>query len=153
LGDLDGAIKAARDAVAVWRQGPWRTVFGYDLINLAGMLVERGELDEALDIARGPEGLAFARDRGVVWMFLDHFALCAALRGRFEDAARLEGHAAYGHAAAASLRQANEARAQARLMGLLDEALPAKTLARLRAEGARLSADEACRLALDQRLS
>jgi tetratricopeptide (TPR) repeat protein len=69
LGDIDGAIEAAKETITVWRNGPWRTVFGYDIINLAGIYIERGDLELGMAAARSPEGLAFPRDRGVLWMF------------------------------------------------------------------------------------
>jgi predicted ATPase/DNA-binding winged helix-turn-helix (wHTH) protein len=148
LGDLEGAIQAAKDAAVVWRKGPWRTVFGYDVINLAGMYVERGDLDLALATAAEPDGLVFARDRGVLWMFLDNFALLAARRGKLETAARLAGFAEHGHRANECLRQANEARAQKRVLDLLRSSFPPDKLAALMAEGALLEPEDACRLAL-----
>jgi predicted ATPase/DNA-binding winged helix-turn-helix (wHTH) protein len=148
LGDLEGAIAMAKEAVQVWRGGPWRTVIGYDLINLAGMHAERGDLDEALGFGRDPEGLALARDRGTLWMFIDHFALIAARRGKLDVAARLEGFAERGHLTTQALRQPNELRAHQRVMDLLRASLDAARLASLMEEGARLDPEAACRLAL-----
>ena len=65
------------------------------------------------------------------------------------DAARLSGYADAAYAAKATPRQANEARACNRLRALLRERLAADELERLLAEGAKLSEDEACRLALE----
>src|SRR5207302_1164004 len=54
LGDLDGAEASFRQEAAVLRDSPFRTdrLLGWALTSLAGVLTERGELDEALVAAR-----------------------------------------------------------------------------------------------------
>ena len=111
------------------------------------MRTERGELDEALAAAR--EGLPLLQEAGIAWIALDHLALRAALAGKLANAARLAGYADSAHAAKEASRQPNEARARDRLQALLREKLAADELERLLAEGARMSEDEACRLALE----
>jgi hypothetical protein len=85
-----------------------------------------------------------------VWRFVDHAALRAALAGKLANAARVAGFADATYVAKKSLRQPNEARAHARLQVLLREKLHPDELERLLAEGAKMSEDEACRMALDE---
>jgi predicted ATPase/DNA-binding winged helix-turn-helix (wHTH) protein len=152
MGDLDAAAAAFRDVVAMMR-GPAITrkaALGYALSNLAGVLTEHGDLDEALAAQR--EGLPLLADGGgLAWRFMDHVALRSALAGRFAEAARLAG---FGDAARTAneeiLREPNEARAHERLHALLRARLAPGELERLLAEGARLTEDEACRLALEK---
>jgi tetratricopeptide (TPR) repeat protein len=152
LGDLDAAATAFGEVVAMMR-GPTiirKVALGYALCNLAGVLTERGDLDEALAAQR--EGLPLLADGGgLAWRFIDHVALRSALAGRFTDAARLAG---FGDSARTAneeiLREPNEARSHARLHALLRERLAPDELERLLAEGARLTEDEACRLALEE---
>jgi hypothetical protein len=107
---------------------------------------ERGELDEALATAR--EGLPLLHDAGFAWFALDHLALRAALAGKLVDAVRLTGFVDSAHIAKEAVRQPNEMRAHARLQSLLRAKLAPDELRRLNEEGARMSEDEACRLAL-----
>src|SRR5207342_3456499 len=108
---------------------------------------ERGELEEALAAAR--EGLPLLHDAGIAWNVLDHLALRAALAAKFVDAARLAGFVDSAHTAKEAVRQPNEARARNRLHALLREKLCPDELARLLAEGAKMTEDDACRLALE----
>jgi hypothetical protein len=81
---------------------------------------------------------------------MDHLALRAALAGKQINAARIAGYADAAHLATAAKRQPNEAHALARVRALLGEKLTATELERLLAEGATMSEDEACRLALEE---
>jgi predicted ATPase/DNA-binding winged helix-turn-helix (wHTH) protein len=149
LGDLDAALAGFRETVALLRKLPLTTkvALGRSLTNLAGVLTERGELDDALAAAR--EGLPLLRDADYAWGALDHVALRAALAGKVANAARLAGFADSTYAAKESPRQPNEARARARLHALLREKVATDELERLLAEGAKMSEDEACQLALE----
>lgn len=86
---------------------------GYALGNLAGTLTERGDLDEALTAAR--DGLSLLAFSGNAWIFMDHFALRAALAGKIENAARVAGCADAIFVAKGATRERNEARARDRL--------------------------------------
>lgn len=119
---------------------------GVNLTNLAGVLVERGDYEEALRAAR--EGLELRKVAGYAWGALDHLALRAALVGRWTDAARVAGYVDAVFAARGVVRQANEARARARLDRLLSDRLDANETTRLMAEGATMTEEDACRLAL-----
>src|SRR4029079_4167680 len=81
LGDLDAAVAAFRETLAMLRQSPLsrKRSLGFTLANFAGALVERGDLGEAL--AAGREGLGYLRDGGYAWLFMDHFAARAAAAG------------------------------------------------------------------------
>jgi hypothetical protein len=81
---------------------------------------------------------------------LDHLALRAALAGKVANAARLASFTNLTYTAKEASRQPNEARAQDRLQALLREALTPDELEHLLAEGAKMSEEEACRMALEE---
>ncbi len=148
-GDLDAATASLREAVALIRRS-WPTtaaLLGACLANLAGVLAERGELDEALMVAR--DAMPLRNAGGLAWCTMDHLALRAALAGKLENAALLAAYTDATFAAKATSRQPNEARARNRLHALLSEKLRPDELARLLAEGAKMTEDDACRLALE----
>ncbi len=116
------------------------------LTNLAGVLVERGDFEEALTAPR--EGLELRKTAGYAWGGLDHLALRAALVGRSADAARVAGYVDAMFAAKGVVRQVNEAQARARLDRLLHDQLGSVERAKLLAEGAIMREEDACRLAL-----
>jgi predicted ATPase/DNA-binding winged helix-turn-helix (wHTH) protein len=149
LGDIDAAIVAYRDEIALMRNSTMggERFLGFAFGNLAGALTECGRLEEAIAAVR--EGLPMLRNAGFAWVFLDHFALRAALAGKVADAALLASYADAIFVAKTSLREPNEARARDRLHALLREKLAPGELERLLAEGARLSEEDACRLALE----
>ncbi len=148
-GDLRSAIDSFRTAVAGYRQSPYasKAALAIPLANLAGALTECNELGEAFAVAR--EAIPLQRIEGNAWITFDHHALRFALGGRYAEAARLEGfaNAAYGTHGGLP-RQINEARARGHLQLLLAEKLDVAELAHRLAEGATMSEDEACELAL-----
>jgi tetratricopeptide (TPR) repeat protein len=148
LGDCEKALAGFREAIALLRERPryTRDLLGVCLTNVAGVCTELGRLDEALAAAR--EGLPLRMDAGHAWGAMDHLALRAALAGSLHTAARLAGYADHAHAAMGAGRRPNEARAHARLHHLLAAAFPAGELSTLLDDGARLTPDDACRLAL-----
>jgi tetratricopeptide (TPR) repeat protein len=148
LGALDAAVAGFREVIASMRASGLGTklMLGVNLTNLAGVLVERGDFEEALTAAR--EGIELRKAGGDIKGALDHLALRAALVGRSADAARLAGYVDALFATKGVVRQVNEARARARLDRLLDDRLDTNERAALLAEGATLSQEEACRLAL-----
>jgi len=148
LGALEAAAIGFREAIQLMRGSNKGTqlVLGVNLTNLAGVLVERGDLDEALSAGR--EGLELRKTAGYAWGALDHFALRAALVGRWADAARLAAYVDAVFASRGIVRQANEARARLRLEHILDDRLDLNEREALMAEGATLTEEDACRLAL-----
>ena len=149
LGDLDAALAGFREAVVLMRQPHFtkKDMLGVCLTNLAGVHTERGELPEALAAAR--EGLPLRRELDRL-STLDHLALRAALAGKVANAARVAGYTDLAFTARQSPRQPNEARARSRLDALMAEKLSPGELARLLAEGATLSEDDACAVALEE---
>ncbi len=150
LGDLESAAARFRETIARLRKAPLtnRTPFGFNLTNLAGVLIEQGKPEEALAVAR--EGLPVLRDGGRAWIFMDHLALRAALVGKLTSAARLSAYADSAYAAKQTSRQPNETRARDRLYALLQEKIAPAERERLLDEGARMSEDEACEMALEE---
>jgi tetratricopeptide (TPR) repeat protein len=148
LGELDAAATAFREAIALMRGSNMGTklVLGVNLTNLAGVLIERGDFEEALIAAR--EGLGLRQASGYAWGALDHLALRAALVGRSVDAALLAGYVDGVFALRGVVRQANEARARASLDRVLTDELRADDRARLMSEGATMNENDACKLAL-----
>jgi tetratricopeptide (TPR) repeat protein len=146
--DLDGALDAAREAVVEIRKS---RSFGrklhlmYALVNLFGILVERGDLDEAQPLAG--EAYSLIRDRGSGWAALDHFALYAAKRGHAQVAARVLGYTSAATRAQKTAREVAEERAFESAMAFVQQSLSEDTLAKLLAQGAKLTDEEACRLA------
>ena len=147
LGKLDAAIAGFREAIGLMRGSIGGTrILGVNLTNLAAVLVARGDFEEALSAAR--EGIELRKTAGYVWGGLDHLALRAALVGRCADAARVAGYVDAVFAAKGVVRQLSEARARARLDRVLCDGLDANERAKLLAEGATLTEQDACRLAL-----
>jgi tetratricopeptide (TPR) repeat protein len=145
--NLDSAIAGFREAARIARSLKRRAALGQILTNLSGALTQRGALSEALLAAR--EGLPLRNEAGQAWCAIDHLALRAALAGKAAEGARLAGFADFAHAAKGWSRQPTEAGARERLHALLGEELPADQLKTLLAEGAKMTEDEACRLALE----
>jgi tetratricopeptide (TPR) repeat protein len=150
LGDLDAAMTVYLQMVATLRKLPKsrERYLGMVLTYLAGVLTERGRFDEALAAAR--EGLPLAKDHGNRWIVFDLLALRAALAGKTANAARMAGFADSTFTAKQASRPPNEARARNRLHELLREKLRADELERLFAEGAKMSEDEVCQMALEE---
>ncbi len=147
-GDLQGALAAFRETVTLARKSPLRRLaLGYCLTQMAALHSERGELEAAR--AAASEGVPMLHEAGQIWLLADHIALLAARGGRTAIAARLAGYADAAHAAKGSRRQVNEARARDQLQELLQQSLGAGELERLVAEGATMSEDTACSLALE----
>jgi hypothetical protein len=149
LGDLDAALDGLREIVALLRKSvpTLKNALGFYLANLSGVLTARGELKEALTVAR--EGLPLLKGLEYAWATLDHIALRAAQAGKVENAALVAGFVDSIVTAKEISRQPNEARARAWLQALLTEKLTPIELERLLAEGTKMTEDEAYRLALE----
>jgi tetratricopeptide (TPR) repeat protein len=150
LGDLDAALVRLDECVSQARKASsfnQRLSLGLALGLLAGVLTERGQLDEALAVGR--EALLLLKEAGVSFMLFDTFALRAGLVGKLVNAARLQGHSDSYFASRGVPRANNHARIRERLHVLLNEKLGPDELARLLVEGSKLSEDEACRIALE----
>jgi len=151
LGDLDSAEASLLQQLALVRDSPFRTgrQLGWTLASLAGVLTERGELDDALVAAR--EGLPLLLEAGSAWQHMDVLALRAALVGRLSDAAHLAGYADSAFADHGAARHPISHRNhRIPVQALLREKLPPEELERLLAEGAKMSEDDACEIALKE---
>ena len=150
LGDLDATEASFRQQVSLVRASPSRTnrLLGWKLTSLAGVLTERGELAEALVAAR--EGLPLVGEDGSAWIFLESLALRAGLAGKLSAAARIAGYADQIFANKKATRHPIDTRHRKRLDALLRENVAPHDLARLLAEGATMTEDDACRLALEE---
>jgi tetratricopeptide (TPR) repeat protein len=148
-GDLEAAADAFRQNIELLRRSPnsRRSALGLAFCNLAGVLIEMGELDEALEVTR--EGLPALRDSGFAWLCMDHFALRIALAGNYANAARLSGYSDAAYRKRHAPREANEARALERLRTLLAKNLAEGVLQDLRGQGAELDEEAACRIATE----
>jgi tetratricopeptide (TPR) repeat protein len=149
LGDLPAAEDSFREVIAMRRSSPIvrKGSLGLNLGNLAGVLIERGDVAGALIAAR--EALPLLSGVGNAWVFMEHLAVRLALVGNFANAARVAGFADAAFAATEFERQPNEVRARARLYTLLRERLDPVELEHLLAKGAKMTEDEACRMALE----
>jgi tetratricopeptide (TPR) repeat protein len=148
-GDLSAAVASIHEAVARVRGSPVpnRTMLGQVLANLGGILVEQGEIDEALGTLS--EAMPMVREGGWFFRFGDHFALRLAKAGRTDAAARLSGYTDAEHTRFKADRQLNEARARASVQAILNATMAPAELAQRMAEGAKLTEDEAAQLALE----
>ena len=148
-GDLSAAVASMHEAVARVRSSPVsnRTLLGQVLANLGGVLIEQGEIDEALVTLR--EAMPMVREGGWFFRFGDHLALRLVKAGRADAAARLLGYTDAEHARFEANRQVNEARAHESVLAILSAAMAPAELAQRMAEGAKLTEDEAARLALE----
>jgi tetratricopeptide (TPR) repeat protein len=149
LGDLAAAEASFRESIAMLRKSPAsrKRTLGSALANLAGVLTERGNVVAALEAAR--EALPLLSGVGRAWRFMDHLALRAALAGNLVNGAQLVGFADSMAVINGTAREPNEARAHARAHALLRERLDPVELEHLLAKGAKITEDEACRMALE----
>jgi tetratricopeptide (TPR) repeat protein len=146
-GDLEAAIRLARDTLERHRQSPFsgRVSRAYAQANLFGMLVEHEDLAEAQ--AMGRRLLPELCDLGIAHGWFDHYASCLARCGSVESAVRLIGWADALRLARSLRRQPNEERARGATLALARAGASAADLERMLAEGAALREEEAHRLA------
>ena len=148
LEDFDGAAAKFREATRVVRasRAANKAALGVPLSNLAGVLIEQGNLDEAVPVAR--EALVLLTASEDAWRFFDSLALRLALLGRYEDAARLLGFADDAYLKGSQMREANEQRLHARLLTLLRARFEEAELNALLQNGGNLSEKAALSIAL-----
>jgi len=135
LRDTDAAKQSFIRQVAAIRASPMKTkrLLGWSLGSLAGVLIERGELDEGLTAGR--EGLPLLLEDGDAWIFFDLFTLRLALAGRACDAARLAGYSDYTWTSQEARRHPIEERTRERLRSMLQQKLATDDLERLSRRG------------------
>ncbi|MCK9685005.1 ATP-binding protein [Scleromatobacter humisilvae] len=140
LDDPDAAIRVARTHVDAPSARRGNLILPA-LATIADALLHGDDVDASREAVIAL--IDASRIRAWEWfgLYADLFALLAVAQGRFEAAARLLGHADHAHRRAGQ-RDANSARARARVAAALAGALDPATLARLQDEGSRLD-DEA----------
>ena len=141
---LEDAESGFREVIRRRRETDDSQVLAAPLLNLAGVLIERGKLDEAGKIAR--EALPTSDQR---WTAFGPLALRLALLERYTSAARLYGCTLASYAAAKHRIEPNEARLCSKLEQILREKLKPDELQRLIGEGEKMTEDAACGLAVE----
>jgi hypothetical protein len=137
LGNLDRAVDVARGVVEQIRRRGMQREFWGQIVLYARALVERGDPAAALPAVR--EAIAVLHTQGTPWWLGDHLACLLALRGDWENAARLHGWVearANEHNAPRSpvVKQARD-----RLRAQLEARFARRDLTRLVEEGAALT--------------
>ena len=147
-GDLPGALAATRNVIEQCKRvkAAHKVNWGWIYGNYLGMLVETGELAEAAGIAR--LAMPCLREANSTRRVMDHFALRLAKAGRPEEAAVVHGWINDHFTSKRITRQPNELRAMNSTASLLRDQLSPGVLARLLADGAQLTEQEVCRVAL-----
>jgi predicted ATPase/DNA-binding winged helix-turn-helix (wHTH) protein len=144
LGRAEAALEHARAAIArLDALGAGAAAgFQYWIAMIALILLDR--LDEAVDVGRIARTLLL--HEGDEYRLLSALALLAALQGRVDAAARIIGYDDANLARTGEAVRPVAALVRARLGPLLDAALPASELARLRMEGAALRDEQVFQL-------
>jgi predicted ATPase/class 3 adenylate cyclase len=123
---------------------------GNVLANLAGYLVQSGDLEGATGAAQRAIGLAARQgpEDSVVTNSIEHLALVEALKGNLCKAATLEGYADATYQRLGNAREKTEWATHNQLSAVLREGLSEGELARLVTEGAALTPEGAIGVAL-----
>lgn len=145
-GDLDGAISEGRELALRLREARQSDTLGFVLGVLAGALTVRGDLNEALIVAR--EAAPLLRDYGRLFWLFDHLALLAALDGRAKDAALIAGYSNAVYEKSGRTREPMGHRAIERATALLQDALPEDEITHLCRLGCQLNEEQATTIAL-----
>ena len=120
---------------------------GVPHMNLASVLADSGDVEEALMFARKAVPLSRLSDR--MWSAYDCLSLIAVLCGDYELAAHLHGLSDASYARIGfGMREQNEARLHARVAQTLREKLDPLSLSRAITLGQALDEDTACRMFL-----
>jgi predicted ATPase/DNA-binding winged helix-turn-helix (wHTH) protein len=144
-GDVDGAVSAGRSMTEQLRDTTHSGLYGFVLGVLAAALTARGDLNEAMTVAR--EAVPLLRDDGALFWLFDHLALRAALGGRAKDSALIAGYANLVSRNNGQ-REPMGRHAVERTAVLLRQALPEEEIEQLGRLGAHLSEEQALTIAL-----
>ena len=143
---LDDAIELARDVIERHQQSPFanRLSLMFSKANLFGMLVERGDLDEALVLGRSllPDMCEMETQMG--WS--DHYASYLSRVGDRADAVRFVGWGDARRLASGLMRHPNEQRARDTALAIAQDGDVSCDIQRLLAEGVALSDADVRRL-------
>jgi predicted ATPase/DNA-binding winged helix-turn-helix (wHTH) protein len=144
LGRIDAALEHSREAIAGLEAVGAGAGAGFLTWTAMIALILLHRLDEAVDAGRTARKLM--RREGDENRLLSALALLAASQGRFAAAARVIGHDDANLARTGEVVRPVAALLRARLGPMLEAALAAPELARLRKEGAAMRDDQAFRL-------
>jgi predicted ATPase len=148
-GNFEQAARANNEALAIDEYGQYPINVATGRTNGAAYLLALGDVAAARDFAR--EGLHVARRVGfeqAIVVALQHLALLSAMGGASERAARLLGYVDAQYVILGMQREYTETWGYDRLMAALHETLDTNDVARLAAEGAAWSEDQAVEQAL-----
>jgi hypothetical protein len=148
-GDLSAAESLFRKIVATVEQDTTATTdrTGVPHMNLASVLAESGDVDQALILARKAVELSRLSER--MWTAYDCLSLIAVLCGDYNLAAHLHGFSDVSYARRGfGMRQPNEGRLHTRVAQTLREKLDPLSLSRAITLGQALDEDTACRMFL-----
>ncbi len=146
LGRTEVALAHARASIARLDELGAGGGAGHLWLGVAHAEATLGHVDAALAACRTAYALLLREDDQL--RVLGSIGLCAAMQGRFADAARIIGHFDAATARAGALPEAHWSRVRDRLEALLAAGLPADESARLRAEGAAMREGDIVRRAL-----
>jgi tetratricopeptide (TPR) repeat protein len=143
-GQVERALRLARAGLEVDERGKDAAALAADHNNIATYRIALGDVDSAHEAAR--EGLRWGRqaqDALSIASALQHLALLLALRGELNDASRVMGYINAQYRELTYERQTTEKWGYERLMAILSEHLSDTAIAKLEAEGAAWSEDQA----------
>jgi predicted ATPase len=146
MGAKDEAIEAGRDLSLALRKTPYTDLLGVVLANLVGVYTARDDLTAALGLAR--EAAPLLRDHGMLSSLFDDLALCAALGGRWTDAALLRGYVNACYQNFQYPRQGASLHIYERMMEFLNASMPESEQERLARFGSALSEAQALEIAI-----
>lgn len=144
-GDVPGAIELGRAAVAALQALDQPAALGVALANLCSAYLMGGDLTSAREISSRAWPLMIANDLG--HYLFDRLVLIAARTGAHEVAAQLIGASDARGASDGEPRQPNELRLASLAAQESEAALGAEHFARLKAEGAALTAAQSFEIA------
>ncbi|MBV8147621.1 MAG: tetratricopeptide repeat protein, partial [Candidatus Eremiobacteraeota bacterium] len=148
-GHLEQALRSASEALEIRLRGKNATYIATSHINVAAYRIALGDLTRARESAR--EGLRVARqarnEQGIA-VALQHLAVLAGLGGDVRRGAQLLGYVDAQYTALGMQREPTEQSGYDKLITGLRETLGADEIARLAADGAAWSEDQAVEEAL-----
>jgi len=152
-GRMEDAIAPALRQSTISEQGGSELGKHYALSSVIAIELHLGRVEVGLARARSSihrlEAIGGEAGAGHLWLQVFRgLALCAALRGRLDDAGRILGYAESVLARAGTIDESPLTTISRRLAPLLDAGLGVDVQARLRAEGAAMRETDAVRLAL-----
>ena len=151
-GNIDRAIELTREALSQARLRPALDWLGLILCNLGAYRIAQGNPSEARPVLEEALVLLVETRNYRTRVWLQPWAVLAAVEGRLAEAAQLIGFVDALRERHGQVLQQSELPLHNRLMGILETGLPPAELESLQAEGARWSEAEAIEFAADRLL-